>query len=137
MDNLTATDDKDVQNQVNKLIREDLASDLLNEIGAKASWLKVDKGQSLGKREGEEEDTGLYLNNNLPHVALWYWNAIMKKIWKMASSSQQDKVEKQKKEDKKDKEDFYVEIGDDESTQNKVNQLQRIITFVTHQILSW
>ena len=37
MDNLTATDDKDVQNQVNELIREDLVSDLLNKIGAKAS----------------------------------------------------------------------------------------------------
>ena len=70
MDNLTVTDDKDLQNQVNELIREDLASDLLNKIGAKASWLMVDKGQSLGEGKGEEENTGLYLNNNLLHVAL-------------------------------------------------------------------
>lgn len=62
------TDDKDVQNQVNEFIREDLASNLLNEIGAKASWIKVDEEQSLGK--GEEEDTGLYLSNNLPCVPI-------------------------------------------------------------------
>ena len=89
MDNLTATDNKDVQNQVNELIRENLACNLLNEIDAKASWLKVDKGQSLGegKGEGEEEDTGLYSNDNLLHVTLWYWNAVMRKIWEMASPS--------------------------------------------------
>ena len=30
----------------------------------------VNKGQSLGEGKGKEEDTRLYLNNNLLHVAL-------------------------------------------------------------------
>ena len=32
---------------------------------------------------------------------------------------------KQKKEDEEDEEDFHVEIGDDKSTQNKVDRLQK------------
>ena len=46
-------------------------------------------------------------------------------------------MEKQKKKDEEDEEDFHFEIGDNKSTQNKVDQLQKIITFVMHQILSW
>lgn len=131
------TDVKEMKNQINELIREDLAAGLPDKIDAEASWPRGDEGYSgPSSDEGEEEDTGLYSDDEAssPRVPIWYRNAVMKKLWEKASPSQRDEVEKQKKEE--DEEDSHDWVRDDESVQNKVGRLQSVIKFVTDQILS-
>ena len=95
-----------------------------------------EEGENQDGQEDEdqaEEDAELFSDEvgvNLPKVAVWYRNAVMKNIWEKASPSQRDAVEQYKtKEDMDD-------VGDDsmEDDERKVKRLQNLIKFVTSPI---
>ena len=54
-----------------------------------------DTGEGEDKdKEVEDPSTGVMV----PGVPLWYWNAVMKRLWENASESQKDVVERYKME---------------------------------------
>jgi hypothetical protein len=117
-----------LEKQVQDSIRNDLGIGLLD-ITVIAIDDDVDETEDDGDEEKEDEDEDDLIN--VPKVAVWYRNAVMKKLWANASPSQKDAVEHYKEEDEETDEDPDDETGDGNGVQRKqVKRLQEVMRYV-------
>jgi hypothetical protein len=120
-------------------IREDLRAGVLDTIPTEFLGAEEDMeitGNNEDEDEGgiDDEPPGESPGINVPNVAVWFWNAMMRMFYAKASPSQQDAVEEHKmKEEDDETDDSDDEVGDGDK---HIKRLQRLLRFVFMDMLS-